>query len=46
MILETTIDDYAALIAGRAPRDLALADTPIAPAGILQMLAEVAVGVQ
>lgn len=46
MILETTIDDYAALIAGGAPRDLALPDTPIAPAGILQMLAEVAAGVR
>jgi RimJ/RimL family protein N-acetyltransferase len=46
MILETTIDDYAALIAGDAPRDLALADTPIAPTGVLQMLAEVAAGVR
>lgn len=45
MILETTKDDYARLILGRAPRDLELADTPIAPPEILEMLAGVAAGV-
>lgn len=42
MILETTKDDYARLIQGYAPRNLNLADTPIAPPEILQMLSGVA----
>lgn len=45
MILETTKDDYARLILGQAPRQLELADTPIAPTEILEMLAGVAVRV-
>lgn len=40
MILETTGADFAALLLGRAPRNLALADTPIAPPEILKMLAD------
>ncbi|HET6524325.1 GNAT family protein [Sphingopyxis sp.] len=46
MIFETTAEDYAALIAGRGPRNFALADTPIGPPGVLQMLAEVAADVR
>lgn len=42
MIIETNAADYAALLAHLGPRGLALADTPIAPPEILQMLAEVA----
>jgi RimJ/RimL family protein N-acetyltransferase len=42
MILETTDDDYAALLAGREPRGLKLPDTEIAPVEILQMLADLA----
>jgi len=42
MIIETNAADYAALLANLGPRGLALADTPIAPPEILQMLAEVA----
>lgn len=42
MIVEATEQDFTALIEGRAPRDLRLADTPIASPEILGMLAEVA----
>nr|WP_294813213.1 GNAT family protein [uncultured Sphingomonas sp.] len=42
MIIETEAADYAALLDGRAPRGLTLADSPIAPPEILQMLAELA----
>lgn len=42
MILETTKDDYVRLIRGAAPRELQLADTPIASPAILEMLAGVA----
>ena len=42
MIIETTAADYAALLNDRAPRDLALADTPIAAPEVLRMLAELA----
>jgi RimJ/RimL family protein N-acetyltransferase len=42
MIIETTAADYAALLDGRAPRGLMLADSPIAPPEILQMLAGLA----
>lgn len=42
MIVETNGADYAALLLGRAPRNFALADTDIAPPGILQMLADLA----
>lgn len=45
MILETTQDDYTRLILGQAPRHLNLADTPIAPPEILEMLAGVAANV-
>ncbi|NEI72501.1 GNAT family N-acetyltransferase [Rhizobium lusitanum] len=42
MIVETTSEDYTSLICGCAPRTFTLADTPIAPAPVLEMLAEVA----
>jgi RimJ/RimL family protein N-acetyltransferase len=42
MILETHEDDYARLSRGQAPRDLRLADTPIAPPEVLTMLADLA----
>lgn len=42
MIVETTAADYAALLRSRAPQDFALADTPIAPVEILEMLAGLA----
>lgn len=42
MIIETDAADYAALLDGRAPRGLTLADSPIAPPEILQMLAGLA----
>jgi RimJ/RimL family protein N-acetyltransferase len=42
MIIETEAADYAALLDGRAPRGLTLADSPIAPPEILQMLAGLA----
>ena len=35
MIIETEAADYAALLDGRAPRGLTLADSPIAPPEIL-----------
>lgn len=40
MIIEMTREDYASLLLGRGPRSFALADTPIAPVEILQMLAD------
>lgn len=46
MILATTEQDYAALIEGRAPRDLRFADTPIASSDILDMLDDVAAEVR
>ena len=46
MILETTEQDYATLMEGRAPRDLRLADTPIASSDVLDMLADVAAEVR
>lgn len=46
MIVETTAEDYAALAEGRAPRDFELADTPIGPPGVIEMLAEVAAEVR
>jgi RimJ/RimL family protein N-acetyltransferase len=42
MIVQTTREDYTSLLLGRAPRMFNLADTPIAPAEVLQMLADVA----
>ena len=46
MIMETTSEDYASLLRGCAPRSFELADTPIAPPPVLQMLAEVAATVR
>lgn len=46
MIIETDAADYAALLAELAPRGLKLADSPIAPPDILEMLAALAVRVQ
>lgn len=46
MIIETEAADYAALLNGRAPRGLTLADSPIAPPEILQMLAGLAERIQ
>lgn len=46
MIFETTTEDYDALISGRGPRNFVLADTPIGPPGVLEMLAEVAAQVR
>jgi RimJ/RimL family protein N-acetyltransferase len=40
MIVETTREDYASLLSDRGPRTFILADTPIAPVEILQMLAD------
>jgi RimJ/RimL family protein N-acetyltransferase len=40
MILKTHEDDYARLLLGQAPRDLRLADTPIAPPEVLAMLVD------
>jgi RimJ/RimL family protein N-acetyltransferase len=42
MIVETTGEDYASLLLGRAPRNFTLSDTPIAPPEVLHMLADVA----
>ncbi|NYT41850.1 GNAT family N-acetyltransferase [Sphingomonas sp. R-74633] len=42
MIVETNGADYAALLLGHAPRHFTLADTAIAPAEILRMLADLA----
>jgi RimJ/RimL family protein N-acetyltransferase len=41
MIVETTREDYASLLLGRAPRNFTLADTPIAPPEVLRMLADI-----
>lgn len=46
MIVETISEDYVSLLRGRAPRRFSLADTAIAPIEVLQMLADVAVGVR
>ena len=46
MIIETTSEDYASLLGGRAPGNLRLADTPIASSAILDMLADVAAEVR
>ncbi|WP_067648047.1 GNAT family N-acetyltransferase [Dokdonella koreensis] len=46
MIVETNCEDYASLIRGRAPGAFRLADTPIAPPPVLQMLADVAASVR
>lgn len=46
MIVEASGDDFAALIAGRAPRALALPDTPIEAVEVLQMLAHLAARVR
>lgn len=46
MILETTEDDYAALLRGAAPRALLWLDPPIAPPAVLAMLAGVATRVR
>jgi RimJ/RimL family protein N-acetyltransferase len=40
MILEASAEDFATLIDGRAPRALALPDTPIAQIAVLQMPAD------
>ncbi len=42
MILETNEDDHHRLMRGQAPRDLRLADTPIAPPEVLEMLFDLA----
>ena len=42
MLLEASTDDFADLIAAKAPRGLALPDSAIAPAEVLQMLGELA----
>lgn len=42
MIVETNADDYNLLIDGKGTRQYAVADSPIAPPEILQMLADVA----
>jgi RimJ/RimL family protein N-acetyltransferase len=42
MILEIHEDDYARLLLGQAPRDLRMADTPIAPPEVLAMLVDLA----
>jgi len=42
MIVEATGEDYSALLAGRVPRGFTLADTPVAPADVLHMLAGLA----
>jgi len=46
MIIETTGEDHTSLLLGRAPRSFDLADTPIAPVEVLQMLADVAAQVR
>lgn len=42
MIVEMCGEDYTSLLLGRAPGNYALADTPIGPNEILQMLADLA----
>src|SRR3546814_7711055 len=46
MIIETTEDDYAAMLRGAGPRGLLWLDPPVAPPEILAMLADVAAGVR
>jgi RimJ/RimL family protein N-acetyltransferase len=46
MIVETTAEDYASQLRGRAPRSFKLADTPIAAAPVLQLLTDVAATVR
>jgi RimJ/RimL family protein N-acetyltransferase len=46
MLLEACEDDFADLIAGKAPRGLAIPDSAIAPAPVLHMLSEVAQSVR
>jgi len=46
MIVETTGEDYTLLLRGDAPRAFKLADTPLAPPEVLQMLADVASNVR
>lgn len=46
MIVEAVAEDYAALLDGRGPRDLALADSAIAPDAVIGMLAGVAAQVR
>lgn len=46
MIIETTSDDYVALMRGQALRDYRSADSPIAPPEVLEMLAGVAAQVR
>src|SRR3546814_18853751 len=46
MIIETTEDDYAAMLRGAGPRWLLWPDPPVAPPEILAMLADVAAGVR
>jgi RimJ/RimL family protein N-acetyltransferase len=45
MIFETNPDDYACLIAGKAPRLFSLPDTPIASPEVLKMLAGIATSI-
>lgn len=42
MIMETSRDDFAALLLGRAAGALRLADTPVAPPDVLRMLSGLA----
>jgi RimJ/RimL family protein N-acetyltransferase len=46
MIIETTSEDYASLLLGESPREYRLADSPIAPAEVFSMLADVAARVR
>src|SRR3546814_16343307 len=46
MIIETTEDDYAAMLRGAGPRGLLWPDPPVAPPAILAMLPEGAAGVR
>lgn len=40
MLLEATAQDFSDLIAGRAPRDLNLPDSPLADGDVLQMISD------
>lgn len=42
MIIEMNSEDFASLVLGHAPRNLLLADTPVATADVLKMLADLA----
>jgi RimJ/RimL family protein N-acetyltransferase len=42
MIVEATGEHYSSLLLGRAPRNYRLADTPIAPPEVIQMLGDLA----